>query len=41
MKDLAGKTMIILDNQFEYGDYAVKVTARNFILKHEVWVALI
>jgi hypothetical protein len=41
MKDLAGKTMIILDNQFDYGDYAIKVTARNFVLSHEVCAALI
>ena len=41
MKDLAGKTMIILDNQFDYGDYAIKVTARNFVLNHEVCSALI
>ncbi|CAI2181200.1 9451_t:CDS:10 [Funneliformis geosporum] len=40
MKDLAGKTMIILDNQFDYGDYAIKVTARNFVLKHE-WLQAI
>lgn len=41
MKDLSGKTMIVLDNQFNYGDYAIKVTARNFVLKHEVCAALI
>ncbi|CAG8559145.1 137_t:CDS:10, partial [Acaulospora colombiana] len=35
MKDLDGKTIIVLDNEFDYGDYAVKVTARNFVLKHE------
>ncbi|KAF0497155.1 hypothetical protein F8M41_020779 [Gigaspora margarita] len=40
MKDLAGKTMIILDNEFEYGDNCRKVTARNFILKHE-WMEAI
>ncbi|CAB4376229.1 unnamed protein product [Rhizophagus irregularis] len=40
IKDLSGKTMIILDNQFNYGDYAIKVTARNFVLKHE-WLQAI
>ncbi|RHZ55702.1 hypothetical protein Glove_411g12 [Diversispora epigaea] len=35
MKDLAGKTMIILDNEFEYGDYAQTVTALNFVIKRE------
>ncbi|RHZ76590.1 hypothetical protein Glove_195g36 [Diversispora epigaea] len=35
MKDLAGKTMIILDNEFEYGDYARTVTALNFVIKRE------
>jgi len=39
MKDLAGKTMIILDNEFEYGDYARTVTALSFVIKHEVRVA--
>jgi hypothetical protein len=38
MKDLSGKTIIILDNQFEYGDYPQKVIARNFVLKREVCV---
>ena len=36
MKDLAGKTMIVLNNQFEYGDNAQKVVAQNFVMKHEV-----
>ncbi|CAG8587390.1 7056_t:CDS:10, partial [Racocetra persica] len=35
MKDLAEKTMIILDNGFEYGDNRRKVTALNFVLKNE------
>ncbi|CAG8653851.1 5883_t:CDS:2, partial [Paraglomus occultum] len=35
MKDLAGKTMIILDNEFEYGDYARTVTALSFVMKCE------
>ncbi|CAG8594211.1 3574_t:CDS:10 [Paraglomus occultum] len=35
MKDLAGKTMIILDNEFEYGDYARTVTALTFAVKRE------
>ena len=38
MKDLAGKTMIILDNEFEYGDYARTVTALSFVIKREVRV---
>ncbi|CAG8558908.1 27870_t:CDS:10, partial [Dentiscutata erythropus] len=40
MKDLSGKTMIILDNEFVYGEYGQKVTARNFILKSE-WIEAI
>ncbi|CAG8692003.1 15791_t:CDS:2, partial [Dentiscutata heterogama] len=40
MKDLSGKTLIVLDNEFEYGEYGQKVTARNFILKNE-WIEAI
>ncbi|CAG8563514.1 4005_t:CDS:10 [Ambispora gerdemannii] len=40
MKDLIGKSMIILDNTFEYGNNAQKVTARNFMLKDQ-WLQAI
>ncbi|CAG8500812.1 17105_t:CDS:10 [Dentiscutata erythropus] len=40
MKDFSGKTMIVLGNDFEYGEYGQKVTARNLILKNE-WIEAI
>ncbi|CAG8560064.1 29581_t:CDS:10 [Gigaspora margarita] len=40
MKDLSGKTIIVLNNEFEYGEYGQKFTPQNFILKHE-WIEAI
>lgn len=38
IKDLAGKTMFILNNKFQYGDEGLEVTAQTFVLNHQACI---